>query len=154
MAKQGSKTVRAPRAPGRTRAMAIATLVALQAAGLIMPPAAAQPGPRPEVPVVVAQEPDYDACALMGLVEGLRTDGDGFLAVRGGPGTNHRKLDEIYNGQQVYVCEQRGAWYGIVYARDPSDGCNVTTPWPVALPYTGPCKSGWAHGNWITIMAG
>ena len=129
-------------------------VAAALAASQMVADGAAQPGPRPEVPIVLGHEPDLDACGAAGVVAGFRHDGDGFLAVRSGPGTGYRKLDEIYNGQTVFVCDQQGQWYGIVYSDDAYDGCNVTSPWPVVQPYTGPCRSGWAHRDWITITAG
>ena len=128
--------------------------VAPLAAGQIVADARAQPGLQPEVPVVLGHEPDLDACGAIGVVAGLRAGGDGFLAVRGGPGTGYGKLDEITNGQTVFVCDRKGEWYAIVYSDDVSDGCGVTSPWPAVAAYTGPCRSGWAHRNWITITAG
>jgi hypothetical protein len=103
----------------------------------------AQPETRPEVPILLGHDPHLDACGASGVVAGLRHDGDGFLAVRGGPGTGYGKLDEITNGQTVFVCDQRGEWYAIVNSDDASDGCDVTSPWPAVAPYAGPCRSGW-----------
>jgi hypothetical protein len=112
---------------------------------------------RPIVPVVVGQDgPDYDACASSGTVEGLNPRGDGFLAVKSGPGLNFERIDKLYNGQHVYICGYHGDWYAIVYsgsARDPI-GCNVMTSWHKTMPYTGPCRSGWVHKRWIGNLAG
>ena len=36
----------------------------------------------------------------------------------------------MYNGEPVYMCDQKGKWIGIVYTRRGGD-CNVMTPWPV-----------------------
>lgn len=67
-------------------------------------------------------------------VTGLDPNGDGFLAVRAGPGAQHRKIDEIHNGDIVLTCDSRGPWVAIVY---------------------GPSKrKGWVHGRWLTPLAG
>lgn len=95
---------------------------------------------------------DMDACASNGQVVGLRADGDNFLAVRAGPGTGHAKIDQLHNGDAVFVCTGAGAWMGIVYGggRD----CGVSSPLVPARLYHGPCKSGWVHRNFIEITAG
>jgi len=51
-------------------------------------------------------EPDLDACGGSGEVVGLHSSGDGFLAVRSGPGTDYAEIDKIYQGQLVYFCDQ------------------------------------------------
>lgn len=67
-------------------------------------------------------------------VTGLDPNGDGFLAVRAGPGTQHRKIDEIHNGDVVSTCDSQGPWVAIVY---------------------GPSKrKGWVHGRWLKPLAG
>lgn len=68
------------------------------------------------------------------IVAGLNPNGDGFLAVRTGPGTQFRKIDEVHNGDVVATCDSRGAWVAIVY---------------------GPSKAkGWVHGKWLKDRAG
>ncbi|MDK1388869.1 PAN domain-containing protein [Sinorhizobium sp. 8-89] len=112
-------------------------------------------GPRrkPEVPIVIVANPDFDACGANGVIEGLDPSGDGFLAVRSGPGAKYAELDRLYNGEQVYLCQTKGKWLGVVYSKQRQD-CNVTTPWITTQPYTGPCKSGWVHRNWVRLYAG
>ncbi len=117
-----------------------------------VPALAQEPGRLPETPVFI-EASDYDACGANGVVAGLDPAGDGFLAVRSGPGARRPELDRLYNGEGVYVCAEKGSWLGIVYTRNGRD-CNVTSPWPVSQPYTGPCRSGWVHKNWIEITAG
>jgi hypothetical protein len=104
-------------------------------------------------PVVIGGDPDYDACGSIGQIKGLRADGDGFLSVRAGPGTRYARTDKLVNGDRVYICADRAPWLGIVYAKDGKD-CGVSSPWPKARPYTGPCRSGWVHRNWVRIIAG
>jgi hypothetical protein len=101
-------------------------------------------------------EQDYDACGSSGTVEGLNPHGDGFLAVKAGPGVNFERIDKLYNGMQVYICGEQGDWFAIVYSQTGSwsERCNVSTPWPRAMPYTGPCRSGWVHRRWVGSLAG
>jgi hypothetical protein len=69
-------------------------------------------------------------CSSRTIVVGLNPGGDGFLAVRTGPGTQYRKIDELRNGEVVYGCDARGDWIAIVYG--PSKA-----------------KKGWVHGRWL-----
>jgi hypothetical protein len=91
-----------------------------------------------------------------GVVMGLDPRGDGFLAVKAGPGLNYDRIDKLYNGAQVYICGSRGDWFAIVYDRagEWTAGCNVMSPWPRSMPYTGPCRWGWVHRRWIEVVAG
>ena len=69
------------------------------------------------------------ACFGVATVMGLNPNGDGFLAVRTGPGSNYRKIGEVHNGDRVGTYGKRGAWYAISFG--PND------------------QLGWAHGNWL-----
>jgi hypothetical protein len=82
---------------------------------------------RLALPVIVGGEQDYDACGSSGTVEGLNPHGDGFLAVKAGPGLNFERIDKLYNGMQVYICGEQGDWFAIVYSRTGSWSarCNV-----------------------------
>ena len=44
------------------------------------------------------------------LVKGLNPNGDGFLALRTGPGTNHSKIGELRNGDAAYIRKCQGKW--------------------------------------------
>lgn len=103
------------------------------------------------VPVII-QEGDVDPCSY-GRVHGLDPKGDGFLAVRAGPGGAYARLDKIIENQTVFICGQKGDWYAIVYTRG-SEDCGVSSPWSKSRSYSGPCRSGWAHRKWIEILAG
>jgi len=113
---------------------------------------AQEAGIRPQVAVTIQSSDKYDACSN-GLVSGLDPKDEGFLAVKSGPGLNYKRIDKLFNGEQVYLCGQKGDWYAIVYTKTRRN-CNVSTPWPKTLPYTGPCRSGWAHKRWIEVIAG
>ncbi|GHA54972.1 hypothetical protein GCM10008927_21010 [Amylibacter ulvae] len=94
---------------------------------------------------VIAQQLDVEIKVMKGdgqaaicgssRVEGLNPNGDGFLAVRTGPGSKYRKIDQIYNGDIVADCNQRGKWHGIFYGPNNK-------------------KKGWVHGNWLVWVAG
>jgi hypothetical protein len=105
-------------------------VMAMTAAAQLLPPGsmAQELGGRPGIPIIIEAEPDLDACYSNGVVEGLDPAGDGFLAVRGGPGTQYPQLDRLYNGVEVHICNRRGDWLGIVYTNAQQD-CNVSTPW-------------------------
>jgi uncharacterized protein YgiM (DUF1202 family) len=64
-------------------------------------------------------------------VSGLPADGDGFLAVRSGPGSQYRKIDELRNGEIVIDFDSRGQWLGVVYRTSNVD-CSSTKTHPVA----------------------
>ena len=102
-----------------------------------------------DVPVMERANDDLDTCAL-GQVTGLKADGDGFLAVRSGPGSSFTKLDEVRNGDKAWLFDQKGKWIGIVYGADELS-CS-----PISKDRTIPRKGqkGWVHENCIQIIAG
>jgi hypothetical protein len=59
----------------------------------------------------------------------------------------------LNNGDRVFVCIDRTPWLGVIYSKTDQD-CGVTTPWPEAREYLGPCESGWIHRHWVRIIAG
>lgn len=111
--------------------------------------------PKP-VPVLVGGEADYDACGAVGAVQGLNPDGDGFLAVRSGPGTAYAQRHLLYENDQVILCDHRGEWIAVVFAQPdaPEVECGLSSPIAERRAYAGPCRWGWAHENWITLIAG
>ncbi len=108
---------------------------------------------QPNVPVLAGGEAEFDACGSQGVVRGLDPKGDGFLAVRSGPGSGHAMLDKIHNGDIVNLCDQRGSWLGVVYSHETED-CGVGTPWPRRQVYSGPCRSGWVYRKFVADYAG
>lgn len=105
------------------------------------------------VPVMVGGEAELDACGGLGAVHGLNPRGEGFLAVRAGPNSKYPIIDRLYNGDQVYFCDKHGEWIGIVYGK-PMQDCGVSSPLRRRQPYKGSCQSGWAHRNWLVLIAG
>jgi hypothetical protein len=128
----------------RAAALPLTLLLSLVAIG-------AAPATSLAVPAIVGKVPEYDACDSSGEVKELDPHGDGFLAVRSGPGSQYQMIDKLLEGQSVFVCDDRGQWLGIVYTRGNED-CGVSSA--LSRPYSGPCLSGWVHRNWITITAG
>ncbi|WP_191090062.1 SH3 domain-containing protein [Histidinibacterium aquaticum] len=81
----------------------------------------------------IAEDGQAAGCAGS-VVAGLDPGGDGFLAVRSGPGSSYRKLDELVNGDMVRTCARSGPWWGVYYGQ--------------------PRRVGWVHGNWLVDGAG
>ena len=102
------------------------------------------------VPVMVGGNADFDACGSWGKVQGLDIRGEGFLAVRKGPGSKYRMIDKLHNGDGVWFCDSRGKWVGVIYGKN----CNVSSPIVQRKPYNGSCKSGWAFEKWLVLTAG
>jgi hypothetical protein len=122
-------------------------------AALLLLPAAAQA----DVAVRVGGDPSLDACGTVGAVIGLDPRGDNFLSVRSGPGgKGFREIARLNSGQQVAICDEKGAWLGIVYpARGAAlSGCGVASPRAKSSAYRGPCRSGWVHRRFVEIIAG
>ena len=129
---------------------------ALLAMALTLPAALSQAAPPRAVPVEVGGSEEWDACGSVGQVRGLKADGDGFLAVRAGPGAAYAMLDKLGNGRLVYLCGSRGGWTAVVYAPTGADAsvCGVSSAIAKARVYRGPCKSGWVNTTWIEVVAG
>ena len=107
------------------------------------------------VPVMVGGEADLDACGSIGAVVGLDPNGDNFLAVRTGPGTQFDQIDSLYTGDQIHLCDRQGAWLGIVYqGGGPAGDCGVATPVADRTPYAGGCNSGWVFEEYVQLVAG
>ncbi len=83
-----------------------------------------------DVPFNTYCPPDAQAaCFGAATVMGLDPNGDGFLAVRTGPGSNYPMIGQVHNGDRVGTFEHRNGWYAISF------GANN--------------RLGWAHGNWL-----
>ena len=104
-----------------------ACCVMLMASALVTASANAQPL---DVTFDTYCPPDAEAaCYGVAEVMGLDPKGEGFLAVRSGPGTAYPKIGEVYNGERVGVYEVRGDWQAISYGNDN--------------------RLGWVHKNWL-----
>ena len=92
-------------------------------AALIVPAIAG----RNSVPVYVGGNDGLSTCMSSGTVLGLDPNGDGWLAVKSGPGLDFARIDVLYNGQDVSICDQVGPWMAVVYSKRGQDcGVHVT----------------------------
>ncbi len=101
-----------------------------------------------DVPVLEQGGDGQAANCASSVVSGLKADGDRFLAVRSGPGSQYRKIDELHSGEIVIVFENRGEWAGIVY-RTSKVNCASTKTHPVTYK-----KKGWVRTKWLKDFAG
>jgi hypothetical protein len=133
------------------RSIAILGALSLAAASGL----SAQPAAKVDVPIMVGGSGMSDGCTSLGQIVGLDPRRDGFLSVRSGPGGKpYREIDCLYNGNQIFVCDERKPWLAVVDGRSADGTCGVSTPWPIRQPYTGPCRSGWIHSRYVRIIAG
>ncbi|QOG06414.1 YARHG domain-containing protein [Aureimonas sp. OT7] len=63
------------------------------------------------------------------VVSGLDPNGDGFLAVRNGPGSQFRQIGKLLEGDQVVILDSSGVWRKVRF-------------WG---------GEGWSHNNWIRV---
>lgn len=140
------------------RALSLALGVCGAAVVSAASPAAPPGAGRAPVAVPTGGEAELDACPTWAQVSGLDPAGDGFLAVRAGPGVDHAELDRLAEGRGLFVCvgTEDGVWLGVVYPRPGQDmaDCGVSSPRVVAAPYRGGCASGWVAARWVKPIAG
>lgn len=117
---------------------------------LLAASAAAEPPSSTPVGDIGAGSP----CESIGKVRGLKLGGEGFLAVRAGPGSEHALLDKLGNGRRVYLCRGEGRWVSVLYPDPGSKDARCLGESADIGKYRGPCKSGWVHWAWIEIIAG
>lgn len=144
---------RAPLRPPRIASINVRALCLLAAVVLAWPLAASEA----TVPVRIGlEDPSLDACGGVGQITGLKPGGDGFLAVRSGPGTKYAMTDKLTEGRFVFLCDWKedGGWHGIVYTDDDNIDCGVSSPVESARSYNGKCKSGWVNRRWVRVVAG
>ncbi|WP_420138006.1 hypothetical protein [Sphingomonas sp.] len=107
--------------------------------------------PTSSVPVHYGGFPEQDACSDFVVVSGLDPKGDNYLSVQSGPGGKpYRQLDRVHADQRLLVCEEKGMWLGVVYAKgNDGDGCGVSSPRAQRAVYRGPCRSGWVSKKYV-----
>lgn len=93
-----------------------------------------------EVPIVIDPDRFDDAPYATGKV--IVKD---FLAVRSDPAISSNQKDQLHNGDEVIILDNKGEWMGIVYPNIKECQQSVLS----AGPYKGPCKSGWVNQNWV-----
>jgi len=92
--------------------------------------------------------PAAQAGDCTGFVVGVRplnqynhARGNGFLAVRTGPGSRNRQIGELYLGDEIAVWSRRGRWYQVQCM---SGRCNAPL-WGMQSP------NGWVYGRYLSI---
>jgi uncharacterized protein YgiM (DUF1202 family) len=88
------------------------------------------------------------AADCTGYVTGVRpvsqynhAAGNGFLAVRTGPGSGYRQFSELYLGDEIFVAQRSGNWYLVGCMR----GRCMNPLWGEPNPY------GWVYGRYLRI---
>ena len=102
-----------------------------------------------DVEIIEQASDDLDTCSL-GQVAGLKVDGDGFLAVRSGPSSKYEQIDELYNGNKVWLFEERNGWYGVIYGVEELSCSPIRKNRPLRLKG----KKGWIYGKFVRVVAG
>ncbi|HEV7327767.1 MAG TPA: caspase family protein [Bosea sp. (in: a-proteobacteria)] len=103
----------------------------------------------------------FEACTSQGIVVklGPRRPEDpksGFLSVRSGPGgSGYFETDRVYNGDPMIICNTVGPWHAIVY---PNRGqslqecrAHLNARSAGRATYSGSCRSGWVHKNYVEV---
>ena len=105
----------------------------------------------PAAPVHYGGTTEMDACSDFVVVSGLDPKGDNYLSVQSGPGGKpYRQLDRVHTDQRLLVCEEKGMWLGVVYAKgNDGEGCGVSSPRAQRAAYRGPCRSGWVSKKYV-----
>lgn len=67
--------------------------------------------------------------------------GNGFLAVRNGPGSSYTQIGEVYAGDLVSVYDRRGSWYAVTCM----EGVCTNPLWGPAFP------SGWVYRKYVAV---
>jgi uncharacterized protein YgiM (DUF1202 family) len=67
--------------------------------------------------------------------------GNGFLAVRTGPGTSYAQFSELYLGDAVSVWDRAGSWYRVQCM----SGRCLSPLWGQPNP------NGWVYGRYLTV---
>lgn len=98
-----------------------------------------------DVPLRIPAGDGQAAICASSYVAGLDPNGDGFLAVRRGPGTEFAKIDEVHNGDVLFTCDARGPWTGVIYT-----GSNANRGYQAEHQE----RRGWVHSNWLVALAG
>ncbi len=104
-------------------------------------------------PVMFGGDAGMDACASAGTVGTLDAQPGNVLKVHSAPDAAAGEIDQLQTGQLVSVCEEDGAWVGVVYSKNAAD-CGTGTPVADRRAYDGQCQSGWIDGSALTNRAG
>ena len=75
-----------------------------------------------------------------------------YVSVRAGPSEDFRKTDKLERGHEVFTCDDREGWVGIIYG--PAGRCDLrhTTLRGPNLPRE--CQSGWIPATSVETTSG
>jgi Bacterial SH3 domain len=98
--------------------------------------------------IVAAGTAGASAGDCTGNVVGVRplaqynhANGNGFLAVRAGPGSNYAQRGELYLGDEISVWDRQGNWYYVYCMAGQCQAPLWGTPTP----------QGWVYGKYLRI---
>lgn len=118
----------------------------------------AQPQIMMEVPapdVMIGKDgPERDACGAIGVIVG--PDAETVEVFNSTQGWRNR-LDRLPAGREVWLCDTKAQWVGIVYPADAEGDlgdCGVASPVAAPKVYRGPCRSGWVLAASVQGLAG
>ncbi len=69
------------------------------------------------------------------------SQGNGFLAVRTGPGSKYQQIGELYRGDEIAVWDRAGSWYRVQCM----SGRCLNPLWGQ------PDPNGWVYGKYLSI---
>ncbi len=113
--------------------------------------------PVQPVPVPLVQSTEIDACPSLLQVSGLNPRGDGFLALRSGPGASYPIVAKLPEGAPLLLCghSDQAPWVPVIWPdTDDVSRCGVSSPQTQNAHYQGPCRAGWVHRRWLRLVAG
>ena len=108
-------------------------------------------GSSPQKPQYIIQKTSVSVTIkrkTTGNIRGISRNGDGFIAIRSGPGGKYKMIDKFYrNGEKVIISDSKGKWKGVVYG---SGNCGIDLSKKKGQSYQGACKTGWVYGKYVT----
>lgn len=93
------------------------------------------------VPVAFAGDCTGYVVGVRPLTQYNHAKGNGFLAVRTGPGSSFQQISELYLGDEISVWERSGKWYHVQCMT----GRCVSPLWGQPNP------NGWVYGKYLSI---
>ncbi len=119
------------------------------------------PAGSKRTPGMTGEDARVEACPAQGVVVklGPRRPEDpksGFLSVRSGPGGSaYFETGRVYNGDLLIICDTIDPWHAVIY---PNRGqslqecrAHLTAKSASRATYSGSCRSGWVHKNYVQI---
>lgn len=98
-------------------------------------------------PVIVGGSKRLAACPERAIIER-----QGHTALMSEPNRAARVKNSLMSGSQLFVCERRGDWLGVVVATVDPVQCGVSVSIERREPYHGGCASGWVLRDDVVIQ--